>query len=169
MLTSTLSQVAAEKEMEIKADGKFHFSSVLPATYKIDVSKDGRCWEKQSQHLDVSSNIDNIVFKQLGYYVTVKSGYSTTLIFSETDGKVIQEASIRKGDNVICVKTNKIASLTTKGCEEFDISPSKLNLEDPNLATVTLKPIRYRVSGNIKTKKSISDLGLLAKVCFLIL
>jgi hypothetical protein len=162
MLTST--QVSSRKEIEVKGDGKFQFSSVIPSTYKIEVSKDNRCWEKQSQQLDVSSNIDNIMFRQLGYYLTVNSGHSTTLVLSGPNGKTIQEEFVRKGENVICVKTNNIVSLSTKGCEEFEITPSKVNLQDESLPTVNLKPIRYRVSGSVKTKKPISDIGLVAKV-----
>ena len=163
-MTSTHPQVSSRKEIEVKGDGKFQFTSVLPSTYKIEVSKDNRCWEKQSQQLDVSSNIDNIIFQQLGYYLTVNSGHSTTLVLSGPNGKTVQEASVRKGENLICVKTNNIVSLSTKGCEEFEITPSKVNLQDENLPNVHLKPIRYRVSGSVKTKKSISDVGLVAKV-----
>ena len=167
-LSSTYTNVVATKEQIVKGDGKFKFTSVLPATYKIQVSKDGRCWEKELQQLDVSSNIDNIVFKQLGYYINVNSGHSTTLILSGPDGEKIQEVSVEKGENVICVKTNKIVSLSTEGCEEFNISPNKINLLDSNLPTVTLKPVRYQVSGSIKTKKNIPDIGLVAKVILFI-
>ena len=164
MLSSTHSQVVARKQIEVKGDGKFQFSSVLPATYKIEVSNDNRCWEKQSQQLVVSNSVDNIVFKQLGYYVTVNSRHATTLVLAIPDGKTPQEVSIRKGENLICVKSDKIVSLSTQGCEEFEIIPNKINLEDTVLPTVTLKPIRYRVSGHVRTKKTISDIGLIAKV-----
>ena len=167
-LSSTYTNVVATKEQIVKGDGKFKFTSVLPATYKIQVSKDGRCWEKEVQQLDVSSNIDDIVFKQLGYYINVNSGHSTTLVLSGPDGEKIQEVSVEKGENAICVKTNKIVSLSTKGCEEFNISPNKINLLDSNLPTVTLKPVRYQVSGSIKTKKNIPDIGLVAKVILFI-
>ena len=163
-LTSTHPQVAARKQVEVQEDGKFEFKSVLPSNYKIEISRDQRCWEKQSETLDVSSDIENIVFKQLGYYLTVNSGHSTTLVISGPNGKIVQEASIKKGENVICVKTNDAVSLSTKGCEEFEITPGKVDLRESNLPTVTLKPVRYRVSGKVKTKKPISDVGLVAKV-----
>ena len=164
MISSTSSQVIGRKQVDVKGDGQFQFSSVLPATYSIEISEDTRCWEKQSQQLVVSSDIDNIIFKQLGYYVTVNSRHATVLAFTNKDGKTFQEVSIRKGENVICVNSNDIVSLSTKGCEEFDIVPNKINLKDIDLTSVTLKPIRYRVSGKVETKKIISDLGLTAKV-----
>ena len=164
ILSSTHSQGVARKQIEVKGDGKFHFTSVLPAAYKLAVSEDNRCWETPTQELLVSSNIDNIIFKQLGYYVTVNSRYSTTLLLSNQEDKQIQEVSIRKGENVICVKSNKMVSLSTRGCEEFEIMPNKINLADEVFPTVTMKPIRYRVSGNVKAKKEIADLGLTAKV-----
>ena len=163
-LTSTHPQVSARKQVDVEGDGKFQFKSVLPSNYKIEISKDQRCWEKQFETLDVSSDIDNIVFKQLGVYLTINSGHATTLILTGANGKIIQEEAIKKGENVICVKTNDIVSLSTKGCEEFEISPNSVDLKKSSLPTVTLKPIRYRVSGKVKTKKNIADVGLVAKV-----
>ena len=163
-LTSTHPQVSARKQVEVEGDGKFQFKSVLPSNYKLEISKDQRCWEKQSETLDVSNDIDNIVFKQLGVYLTINSGHATTLVLTGADGKIVQEAAIKKGENVLCVKTNELVSLSTKGCKEFEINPSSIDLQNSGLPTVTLKPIRYRVSGKVKTKKIIADLGLVAKV-----
>ena len=73
-LTSTHPQVSARKQVDVEGDGKFQFKSVLPSNYKIEISKDQRCWEKQFETLDVSSDIDNVVFKQLGVYLTINSG-----------------------------------------------------------------------------------------------
>ena len=165
-MTSTHPQVSARKQVEVEGDGKFQFKSVLPSNYKIEISKDQRCWEKQFETLDVSSDIDNIVFKQLGVYLTINSGHATTLILTGANGKIIQEEAIKKGENVICVKTNDIVSLSTKGCEEYEISPNSVDLKKSSFPTVTLKPIRYRVSGKVKTKKNIADVGLVAKVSF---
>ena len=74
---------------------------------------------------------------------------------------------IQKGENKICVKSGGKVSLSTKdSCEEFDITPHSqidLSVNDIFPMTINLKPIRYRVSGMVKTKKEIPDIALIAK------
>ena len=69
----------------IKSTGKFRFSNVLPGTYTVAVhGSEGSqiCWSKPLQEITVSSDIDEIVFDQVGFYVQVESPHPTSLIIT---------------------------------------------------------------------------------------
>jgi hypothetical protein len=150
----------------ISPDGKFKFTGVLPATYTLAVSEDGRCWERPVQQISVSKDVKDIVFKQIGKYITVDSTRSTLLIIQGIKSKQTQETVIVDGHNVICVKGQDTdVTLTTKGCEEFEINPDQLDLKEVSNGGlhVDLRPTKYSVTGRISSKSKIADLKLVAK------
>ena len=51
----------------------------------------------------------------------------------------------------------------TNGCEEFEINPDTLNLKNLDNIKINLKPVKFRVSGRVTSKETISDLKVLAK------
>ena len=53
--------------------------------------------------------------------------------------------------------------MNTKGCEEFEITPDTLNLKDPKGIHISLKPVKYSVSGRISAPNKIPDMKLVAK------
>ena len=149
--------------LAIDPKGTFKFSGVLPATYTLSITDDGKCWEEPVKKVSVSKDVRDIVFKQIGRYITVDSLRATLLTIEGRQTKKMQETVIAKGQNVICVKgsdTNVL--LRTKGCEDFEIVPNILDLNVDNIV-VNLKPVKYSVSGRILSKTAIPDLKLIAR------
>ena len=150
---------------EVTSTGQFKFSNVLPATYVLTISEDGKCWDEPVKKISVSKNVKDIVFTQIGHYVTLDSTRSTLLHIQGLKTKFNQEVVIAKGHNTICISGEDTdVALSTKGCEEFEITPDTLNLKDPKNIHINLKPIKYSVSGRIMTTSAkIPDLKLTAK------
>lgn len=161
----TLSIDGVTSEQTKVDNGAFKFIGVLPATYTVSISDGGKCWEEPVKKISVSKDVKDVFFKQIGFYVTVESSRSTLMTIHGVKSKQSQEVVISKGNNVICVKgQDKDVTLATQGCEEFDITPSTLNLDNLKGVVVQLKPVKYSVSGRILSKQQkIPDLKLLAK------
>ena len=116
----------------VTSSGYFKFSNVLPATYTISISEDGKCWEEPIKKISVSKDVKDIVFQQIGNYITLDSTRATLLNIQGLKTKFNQEVVIAKGNNVICIRGEDTdVPLSTKGCEEFEITPDTLNLKDP--------------------------------------
>ena len=101
---------------------------------------------------------------ELLIFFKVNSVRSAILVLSDENGNPVEEVVIGKGENSVCLKSQKAIRFSTKGCEVFEIEPERI--EDPSsLETdfrVTLKPTKYQVSGRIASKSPIPDLKLLA-------
>ena len=149
-------------KVEVDQQGKFKFSGVLPATYflKISAASD-KCWEESSKKISVSKDIKDVKFKQVGYNVKLHSTRQT--ILSVKGAKTNQEIEIQPGNNEICIKSQdkEVELQTKKSCEEFEINPPKLNFA--NLQPVSLKPVKFSVSGRINSDSAITDLKMTAK------
>jgi hypothetical protein len=85
-------------------------------------------------------------------------------VLSDESGNPVEEVVLGKGDNSVCLKSQKTVRFSTKGCEEFEIEPERI--EDPSSLEsdfkVVLKPTKYQVSGRIASKNPIPDLKLVA-------
>jgi len=148
----------------VTSSGYFKFSNVLPATYTISISEDGKCWEEPVKKISVSENVKDIIFKQIGHFISVTSTQHTLMVIEGVKSKELQEVVIAQGNNVICVKSlDNEVKFHTKGCEEFEINPDTLNLKNLDNIKINLKPVKFRVSGRVTSKETISDLKVLAK------
>lgn len=76
----------------VTSTGQFKFSNVLPATYTLAISEDGKCWEEPVKKIAVSKNVKDILFKQIGHYITLDSTRSTLLHIQGLKTKFSQEA-----------------------------------------------------------------------------
>ena len=147
-------------------NSNFKFTGVLPGSYILKISDNDKCWDEVSKTISVSENVKNIVFQQVGYYVSVESSRSTQLEIKGIKSKQIQMIAVNQGQTMICVKTTDPEIVfETKGCEEFEINPMSLNLKsNGEPLTISLKPIKYSISGKVKTESGkISDLNMVAK------
>jgi hypothetical protein len=87
-----------------------------------------------------------------------------TLVLSDKDGTPVEEVTVQRGESLVCLKSQSFVEFSTKGCEEFEITPAQI--VDPasidSNFRVTLKPVKFQVSGRISSKNPISDLKLVA-------
>ena len=54
-------------------NGAYKFTGVLPNSYTVSISEDGKCWEEPVKKVSVSEDVKNIVFKQIGHIISVSS------------------------------------------------------------------------------------------------
>lgn len=149
--------------LAIDTKGKFKFSGVLPATYTLTITENGRCWDEPMKKVSVSKDVKDLVFQQIGRYITVDTMKPTLLTIEGRQTKKIQETQISQGQNVICVTgSDSEVLLRTKSCEEFEIVPNILDLNSER-PLVNLKPAKYSVSGRILSKTAIPDLKMVAQ------
>ncbi len=135
---------------EVKKDGAFKFTGVLPATYTLSVTEDGICWDEAVKKISVSKDIKDVTFKQIGHYLTTLSTRPTLMVIEGAKSKERQEVNLAAGNNVICVKIlDDQINFQTKGCEEFEIKPQSLSLKAKMDEIIHLKSVKYSVSGRI--------------------
>jgi len=115
------------------------------------------------------------------FQVLAHSVRPATLVIN--NGVKETESTLSRGDNSICINSQKPVTLSTKGCVEYDVEPGEFKkeivkctfnsnstlidrIDDPSVVDsslrIILKPIKYTVSGFITTKKMIPDLKLIA-------
>ena len=163
MEVSLILEGTTVQTLAIDNKGKFKFTGVLPATYTLSITENGRCWDEPAKKVSVSKDVKDLVFKQVGRYITVDSTKATLLTIEGRKTKKMQEAVIGNGQNVICVTgTDPEVLLRTKSCEEFEIVPNILDLNSFR-PLVNLKPAKYSVSGRILSKTAIPDLKMIAR------
>ena len=89
---------------------------------------------------------------------------SAILVLSDEKGNPVEEVVLGKGENSVCLKSQRRVKFSTKGCEVFEILPEVI--EDPSSLNsdfrVALKPTKFQVSGRIASKTPIPDLKLVA-------
>ncbi len=93
---------AASVTSKVSGTGVFKFTGILPATYSLSINEDGRCWENQVLEVPVSKDVKDLVFRQVGNYITVDSTRPTILMINDLNSKPVQESAIGKlfGRNV---------------------------------------------------------------------
>jgi len=156
-----------KKTLVSAENGAYKFTGVLPNTYTLSISDDGKCWKEPVKKVSVSEDVKNVDFQQVGHFISVSSTRKTLMLIEGAKSKELQEVVIAKGNNIICVKSmDNEVKFKTQGCEEFEISPSDtLNLKSlEKNSKINLKAVKYSVSGRVNSKESkISDLKVIAK------
>ena len=87
---------SASQTSKVNNAGELKFTGVLPATYTLSISEGGICWEKQEQKISVSKDVKDIVFKQIGKYISVDTTRSTLLQINDLNAKLVQEVQLGK-------------------------------------------------------------------------
>ena len=78
-------------------NGNYKFSGVLPNTYTLSISDDGKCWEEPVKKISVSENVKDIIFKQIGHFISVTSTQHTLMVIEGVKSKELQEVVIAQG------------------------------------------------------------------------
>ena len=92
MEVSLILEGTTVQTLAIDNKGKFKFTGVLPATYTLSITENGRCWDEPVKKVSVSKDVKDLVFKQVGRYITVDSTKATLLTIEGRKTKKMQEA-----------------------------------------------------------------------------
>ena len=77
--------------------GAYKFTGVLPNTYTLSISEDGKCWEEPVKRVPVSEDVKDVVFKQVGHLISVNSPRQSLMVIEGIKSKELQEVVIAQG------------------------------------------------------------------------
>ncbi|XP_002975824.2 nodal modulator 1 [Selaginella moellendorffii] len=132
----------------------FKFENVLPGQYKLEVTKEGGlgddewCWEQKVVSVDVtSSDIEDIVFVQKGYWLRIKATHPTKA-FIVHDNKDPVPLEITSGWQKVCVESPGIHELHFLwACVSFGAPIFSFDTSNPR--RINLVAEKYLLSGHI--------------------
>ena len=86
-----------KKTLVSAENGAYKFTGVLPNTYTLSISDDGKCWKEPVKKVSVSEDVKNVDFQQVGHFISVSSTRKTLMLIEGAKSKELQEVVIAKG------------------------------------------------------------------------
>ena len=86
-----------KKTLVSAENGAYKFTGVLPNTYTLSISDDGKCWKEPVKKVSVSEDVKNVDFQQVGHFISVSSTRKTLMLIEGVKSKELQEVVIAKG------------------------------------------------------------------------
>ena len=149
---------------------EFKIENVLPASYRISVSKesDSWCWQSDTQVVDVvDKDITDIQFIQKGYILSLFFSHKIEFDLKYPSNKV-EKLKVGSDQSLKhCVTETGIYTIVPKGCHKFSESPNEMISFDASKDSgklISRTAVKHMVSANVLTNLNVTDIVLTVKI-----
>lgn len=151
--------IGEERRLGAVRGNSFELLEVIPGEYKIEIVQEKFCWKQSSVKIKIiNENIENVLFEQTGYRLTITTSHDTKVHITQDDA-LVKEVQIRVGANLECVPKRGQYVLRPKSCHQFE--QAKYTWDTSSGHGIALNAVAHLFQGEIRSKSSVTDMEVI--------
>ncbi|CAD5114951.1 DgyrCDS3985 [Dimorphilus gyrociliatus] len=150
--------IGEERRLGTVKGNSFELLEVIPGDYKIEIVQDKFCWKQDSVKVKIiNENIDNVLFEQTGYRLTITTSHDTKVHITQNDA-LVKEVQLRTGSNFECVPKKGQYVLRPKSCHQFE--QAQYSWDTSSGHGIAFNAVAHLFQGEIRSQSKVSDMEI---------